>query len=248
MFYNRTCMCNFLVYLLILSACNKPDHVIVTNSQESFAEKGLPESGTFKISPVGETREAISLASTSQDNNVFVQLKNYDKDSAIHLWRFAHTGQGFFRISNAYSGRVLTSDGVNGSALYQSRYDTSDNQLWVIKRVNEFSFSIQNKAHGLWITLEINGQVTGRLKDPSLEQIWKLSPVDAIYVDVDAENFFRRTKGWIASDGAASTLMNDGRVAWFMGDSHIDDYFENTQKVYCLFPSAERGIDSTRCQ
>ncbi|MDR1601783.1 MAG: hypothetical protein LBS42_05080 [Tannerella sp.] len=53
--------------------------------------------------------------------------------------------------------------------------------------------------------------------------------------DPKATGFFRRTEGWIASDGAISAALTDGRTVWLMGDSHIDDYDPATQTVPWLF-------------
>lgn len=56
-----------------------------------------------------------------------------------------------------------------------------------------------------------------------------------VYKDSVATNFFRRTAGWIASDGAASVPLADGRTLWLMGDSHIDDYDQESGTIPCLF-------------
>lgn len=56
-----------------------------------------------------------------------------------------------------------------------------------------------------------------------------------VYKDSLATQFFRRTTGWIASDGALSVGLNDGRTLWLMGDSHIDDYDTVTSSIPCLF-------------
>lgn len=55
------------------------------------------------------------------------------------------------------------------------------------------------------------------------------------YKDTLVTNFFRRTTGWISSDGAITIPLSDGRTLWLMGDSHIDDYDPATATVNCLF-------------
>src|ERR1700726_461587 len=47
--------------------------------------------------------------------------------------------------------------------------------------------------------------------------------------------FFRRTNGWTAGDGALSIPLSDGRVLWLFGDSHVDDLDPATQTIPCLF-------------
>ena len=53
--------------------------------------------------------------------------------------------------------------------------------------------------------------------------------------DTTVTNFFRRTTGWISSDGGLTIPLADGRTLWLMGDSHIDDYDPATATVNCLF-------------
>lgn len=56
-----------------------------------------------------------------------------------------------------------------------------------------------------------------------------------VYKDSTLIKFFQRTSGWIASDGAISVPLSDGRVIWLMGDSHINDYDSATGTIPGLF-------------
>src|SRR6185503_1311566 len=53
--------------------------------------------------------------------------------------------------------------------------------------------------------------------------------------DPIATNFFRRTSGWVSSDGGYTIPLSNGSSLWLMGDSHIDDYDTVTATVNCLF-------------
>lgn len=55
------------------------------------------------------------------------------------------------------------------------------------------------------------------------------------YPDSTLIKFFQRSEGWIASDGAISIPLSDGRILWTMGDSHIDDYDPVTKTIPALF-------------
>jgi hypothetical protein len=55
------------------------------------------------------------------------------------------------------------------------------------------------------------------------------------YPDIVATNFFKRSTGWIASDGGLTVPLRDGRTLWLMGDSHVNDYDVKTATVPCLF-------------
>lgn len=54
-----------------------------------------------------------------------------------------------------------------------------------------------------------------------------------VYKDKAFTEFFRRTNGIVACDGAFSVPLSDGRVLWLFGDSYVDCYRDGT--VPCLF-------------
>src|SRR5205807_8787509 len=54
--------------------------------------------------------------------------------------------------------------------------------------------------------------------------------------------FFRRSSGWTAGDGALSVPLSDGRVLWLFGDSHVDDLDPKTQTMPCLFQVRNAGL------
>src|SRR5690349_5754228 len=60
---------------------------------------------------------------------------------------------------------------------------------------------------------------------------------DEVFTD-----FFRRTSGWTAGDGALSVPLSDGRVLWLFGDSHLDDYDATTGTMPCLFQMRNAGL------
>jgi hypothetical protein len=62
------------------------------------------------------------------------------------------------------------------------------------------------------------------------------------YNDQPFTEFFRRTSGWTAGDGALSVPLPDGRVLWLFGDSHIDDFDPKTQTMPCLFQVRSAGL------
>ena len=57
----------------------------------------------------------------------------------------------------------------------------------------------------------------------------------SVHKDREFTEFFRRTSGWTAGDGAFSVPLSDGRVLWLFGDSYIDHFDTQTGTVPCLF-------------
>src|SRR4051812_3981525 len=64
----------------------------------------------------------------------------------------------------------------------------------------------------------------------------------AAHKDQAFSNFFRRTTGWIAGDGALSVPLGDGRVLWLFGDSHVDDLDPASGTIPCLFQSRNAAL------
>lgn len=56
-----------------------------------------------------------------------------------------------------------------------------------------------------------------------------------IYKDSQVTAFFDRKTGWIASDGALTIPLSDGRVLWAMNDSYIDHLDTVAGTIPCLF-------------
>jgi Domain of unknown function (DUF4185) len=63
-----------------------------------------------------------------------------------------------------------------------------------------------------------------------------------VYKDSAVINFFRRSTGWIASDGGFTIPLSDGSCLWLHGDSHIDDYDAASATVPCLFQVRNAGL------
>ncbi len=201
----------------------------------------LPE-GTYEIGQYN-TQRIITLASESVEDSIYTQQVWKYNESPSQFWHVTNVGNDLYRISNAYSGKVLEAPhGIlkEGQQLWQWRYNGGEAQLWKIQSIGNGLYTVINKATGLCVNLEdgsnSNGaKITQRVSAKTPDQSWQFTQVISTYVDVDAVNFFRRTSGWIASDGTASAILNDGRVIWLMGDSNIDDYDSVKQKMTCLF-------------
>jgi hypothetical protein len=76
--------------------------------------------------------------------------------------------------------------------------------------------------------------------------IWFAISVDAaetrVYKDHAFTEFFRRTNGIVACDGAFSVPLSDGRVLWLFGDSYVDCYSPDRVGIPCLFQVRNAGM------
>ena len=64
----------------------------------------------------------------------------------------------------------------------------------------------------------------------------------AAHKDQTFTEFFRRTSGWVAGDGALSVPLSDGRVLWLFGDSHVDDFDPVSGTIPCLFQTRNAAL------
>ena len=55
------------------------------------------------------------------------------------------------------------------------------------------------------------------------------------YIDSTFTQYFRRTKGWIASDATISVPLPNGKVIWLFGDTYLDNLSIADTSVPCLF-------------
>src|SRR2546428_5021691 len=66
--------------------------------------------------------------------------------------------------------------------------------------------------------------------------------VSGVHKDNQFTEFFRRSSGWTAGDGALSVPLSDGRVLWLFGDSHVDDLDPRNRSMPCLFQTRNAGL------
>jgi hypothetical protein len=64
----------------------------------------------------------------------------------------------------------------------------------------------------------------------------------AAHKDKEFVEFFRRSSGWTAGDGALSVRLSSGQVLWLFGDSHLDDIDPKTGTMPCLFQARNAGL------
>src|ERR1044071_5224541 len=60
--------------------------------------------------------------------------------------------------------------------------------------------------------------------------------------DSEFTEFFRRSSGWTAGDGALSVPLTDGSALWLFGDSHVDDIDPVTKTMPCLFQTRNAAL------
>ena len=84
---------------------------------------------------------------------------------------------------------------------------------------------------------------------PAADQI-NTSITTSASKDARFTEFFRRSSGWIAGDGALSVPLSDGRVLWLFGDSHVDDLDPVTGTMPCLFQTRNAAFihKTTTCR
>lgn len=160
-------------------------------------------------------------------------------------WRVTKLANGYYSIINTFSGQALTLADASAppehTAIVQYGYGGIDAQQWNIVYQGYGVYRIASKVN-LYMGANVDPYSTATGTSIKLQTYptanagagyFLISPVEVTYQDQAATNFFRRTSGITATDGALSFPLSDGRVFWSSGDSHYNDYANGN--VNCLF-------------
>src|SRR5581483_4012853 len=79
-------------------------------------------------------------------------------------------------------------------------------------------------ASALMFQLPLFGAASSAAKDPAFT------------------DFFRRTNGWEAGDGAISVALSGGRTLWLFGDSYVDQLDPATKRLPCMFNARNAAL------
>ncbi|RYE04740.1 MAG: hypothetical protein EOP51_35050, partial [Sphingobacteriales bacterium] len=147
-------------------------------------------------------------------------------------WNAIDLGNGYYKLMNLYSGKVLEVFGnstTQGAQVSQYEWNAGNNQQWQLTVVGFGAYKIINRQTGLALTNEGNSTANGAIITQRTfvnngSQWWVFNPfaLDS-YRDDDATRFFKRTSGSTAFDGVTSTPLtygnNNGKVFWTTNDT-----------------------------
>jgi len=248
--------------LLLIQRCDKIESMTGTKGLTNTSPKraandvyitGTVPTGTYKIT----TGTTINAANKTMgvDSSLALAAPVQQLDYAINTgsdWRITDLGNGYYSIINTYSGQALTLGDTSlpeHEQIIQFNYGGVDAQQWKIAYQAFGAYRIESKLNvlkGVHVDPSSTGSGTPvkletyPTSDPNAGYFY-LSPVAVTYQDQAATDFFRRTSGWINSDGAATVLLNNGEILWLMGDSNIGQYDPNTGTVPCLAVSVRNS-------
>ena len=101
--------------------------------------RGGPNSGTvYRLTPESATSSCLEVGGVSFDNQAKVNQWTYLGGAHQH-WKIEDVGDGYYRLVNQHSGRVLDVDSCNeesGAKVQQYDWLGSDCQRWKFELVN----------------------------------------------------------------------------------------------------------------
>ncbi len=65
------------------------------------------------------------------------------------------------------------------------------------------------------------------------------------YIDSSMTALFRQTQGLTAGVGASTLVLNDGRILWLYGASHLNDFDASSEKISCTANVHSAGVIQT---
>ena len=143
--------------------------------------------GYYTIASATNGGRGLDLAGYNADNGANYVLWDL-RESENQVFKITKDSDGYYRIANAWSGRVLDSPGgspIPGNPVIQ--WDSSAhkaNQKWAIREKNNETYTLQNVGSGLMLDLRYGDPSNGQSIDvyvptDSQGQKWMIKPVSS---------------------------------------------------------------------
>ena len=211
-----------------MGAANQKWRFIPADTQLPAEEQASIEDGYYVLHPKVNTRLCLDVANASMDNwgNLLVWTA---KGSANQCFEICRLSDGYYRIANALSGKVLDVEGgshLPGANVLQWEWTGADNQKWAIFEHGEGAYTLRNVGTGL--ALDVTGgstaagtNVEGWESIGSDAQVWSLEAVETPWQD--AVELAARHVGAVTEGRYAVACKANARkvldVSWASKDS-----------------------------
>ncbi len=161
------------------------------------------------------------------------QTPSANTPSKWQEWNAVDLGNGYYKIMNLYSGKVLDVPGSSttpGVQLQQYQWNGTNAQQWSITSIGFGAYKITNRGNGLAATIENASTNNGAklVQQPYANTgsqwfVFNSIPLDS-YRDDEVTRYFQRTSGSTAFDGVTSCILsyggNAGKVFWTTNDTY----------------------------
>ncbi|RCH56321.1 hypothetical protein DJ568_00200 [Mucilaginibacter hurinus] len=247
-----------LIYAVALvfigSGCKKTESVKNTDDNSGAPVTDIARSSGLKINVAPGayfTYQVMSsvngksgrISNFSLDNGGFIELADYN-GASHQKWRITFVGDGYYKIMNLGSGKVLQAYDNDGTQLViQNSANNSDAQLWRISPVSGKLYKALSKSTGLAISANTNGPSLLEPYTGKPSQLWGYNVLqNDSYRDDAVVNFFHRTnkaQGSVAFDQGNSIALtwgpNAGKVLWIAEDSFDGVRLKDNGNLLCGF-------------
>lgn len=167
------------VSILLLSGCSKKEMLPIStvaqanngstfSKQVTWAQGDTVLTGTYNIFSM-DGNKALEIPVTGTTKDALPQLNSFNNHNG-QKWNITEAGDGYFKIENAGSGLALAAVKTDLSALQQTAFSGSDEQLWKIQHQKQGLYNIVNRATNRALTLD-GGGVTASTYTGSEKQL-----------------------------------------------------------------------------
>ncbi|RCH55281.1 hypothetical protein DJ568_08850 [Mucilaginibacter hurinus] len=235
---------------LVAAGCKKNESLTARQKDDQSAKRvmvgemtGVLPTGAYKLvtyvtAPATNKAVGIIGGLSGTADGVKIEQRGFMTNKAQE-WRITSLGSGEYSIVNINSGKCIDipfGNAVSGAEVWQYPYTGDNAQKWIITDIGSGVYQIKAKLNNT-LGLNVTGGSTADGVKISLNSLTtnnsKFYIYRVAYKDKVATDFFKRTTGWTAGDGAMSIGLSDGRTLWNFGDCHQNDYSAGT--VPCLF-------------
>ncbi len=212
------------------------------NQKFKLLEKGTPkgektvEEGIYKIVLANAPTQSLTVDGGKTENGANVHIWTF-ADTKQQLFRLEYDGEGYYKIINEKSGKLLDVVGTGNEANVDQWEDNggNDNQRWVIRKSSQGNYNIVSKRDSLYLDAYRSGTGNGtniEVYDQSggKGQEFKLQRVDNIEEVYPEEGTYKI----VLANAPTQSLTVDGGKIENGANVHIWGYVDCLQQQFNL--------------
>ncbi len=124
--------------------------LVLQNTAAAKAASGITSGAIYNVKSVVNTNYAAAVAGAAKTNKANVELASLNVSEKAQQWKFAYLDNGYYKITNVNSGKVLDLYGakaVDGNNLQQYVSNDTDAQQWLVSKNSDGTYTIASKVN-----------------------------------------------------------------------------------------------------
>lgn len=196
------------------------------------------QNGYYIIKMKTNSNKAVDISGASRDNQANAHIWTY-KGEIQQKFQLIYDGNGYYKIKNMYSGKVLDVEwgGMTaGTNVWQYEDNGTDSQKWSITKTSDGYYNVTSKLNGL--NLDV---ADGLTTDGTNVRVWNKNNSDAQKFQFEAVESLDGSKTIDNGEYTITTILDKNKVIDISGASrdnqanvHIWTYKGEIQQKFKL--------------